>query len=275
MESSDATDPELVDILRNIAREGAELESLVAELNNAFDSMYIPHRSQQYSAINAKYTTVMSKLDKVIRQSQASLSAVEGKPLTSTRQVQNPQKSVVFSPPAPVPIEPKEQPLHIHRPHHMFELFIQREMPVNEMPYPPLCGAIPADPNERISVDAYVAAKMDGDDFILCYVAGYDGDDYLIVDADSDDPRPEKKSKDEMIQLPTSLPSTKTSRAEYPVGSKVLSLWPTSDEDWTSAFYPATVIHVPSKHGKGYGLKFEDDQYDWIDVQENFVIAAP
>jgi SAGA-associated factor 29 len=276
MESSEAPDPELVDVLRNVAREGAELSSLVAELNNAFDSMYVSQRKQQYSAINAKYTTVMSRIDKVIRQSQASLSAIEHKPSTSVNDANSsPSAAKIKQPQQQLYKEPEEQPLRIHRAHHMFEIFISREMPLNEMPYPPLCGSIPADPNERISIDAYVAAKMEGDDYILCYVAGFDGDDYMIVDADSDDPRPAKKSFDELIQLPTSLPSTKTSRAEYPVGSKVLSLWPTSDEDWTSAFYPATVIHVPSKHGRGYGLKFEDDHYDWIDVQENFVIANP
>ena len=271
MESKEALSPELIDVLRNVAREGSELESLVADLNNAFDSLYGPHRGQQYSAVNAKYTNVMGKLEKVIRQCQNALNTVESNSITPQPiPVQNQEEEGPIEPPPP-----KDPPLHIHRPHHMFELFLSRELPLCDMPYPPLCGNIPPDENERIPVDAFVASKLETD-YVLCYVAGYKGDDYLICDADADDPKPIKKSREELIQLPTSLPKVKSPKLEYPVGSNVLSLWPMSEEDWTSAFYPATVIQGPSKRGKQYNLKFENDgTYEWVEIPENFVIPMP
>ena len=111
---------------------------------------------------------------------------------------------------------------------------------------------------------------------MLCYIAGYSGDDYIICDADADDPKPVKKSKHELIQLPTSLPSVKSAKLEYAVGSTVLSLWPIGEDEWTSAFYAATVIQIPSKRGKWYNLKFENDgTYEWVEVPENFVIPMP
>ena len=273
MESKEALDQGLVDLLKNAAREGSELESLVSDLNNAFDTMYGPYRAQQYATINAKYTTVMSKLEKVIRQSQNALSALEGNQISPARSpVQT--EEVSTRTPSPPP-QPKEPPLHIHRPHHMFELFLSREMPLCDMPYPPLCGNLPPDENEKIPLDSFVAVKLDTD-YVLCYVAGYDGDDYIICDADADDPVPIKKDKSLLIQLPTSLPRTKNARLAYPVGTNVLSLWPVSDDDWTSAFYAATVAKVPSKDGTVYELKFENDgTYDKVSVPENFVVAMP
>ena len=273
MEIKEALDQGLIDLLKNAARESSELESLVSDLNSLFDSIYGPYRAQQYTLINAKYTTVMSKLEKVIRQSQNALSALEGNQNSPTRSVDQPEEVSAPVPSSPPP--PKDPPLHIHRPHHMFELFLSREMPLCDSPYPPLCGNMPPNDDERIPLDAFVAVNLDPD-YVLCYVAGYDGDDYFICDADADDPIPIKKEKSMLIQLPTSLPRTKNPKLEYPIGSTVLSLWPVSEDDWTSAFYPAIVTKLPSKDGTMYELKFENDgTYDKVMVPENFVVAMP
>ena len=161
----------------------------------------------------------------------------------------------------------------------MFELFTTREMKLCDMPYPSLCGAIPANPDERIPIDEFVAAKVNDDDeeYILFYVAGYEDDEtYIIVDAHDENPKAVKKHRSELLPLPTTLPKQKSSRVEYPTGSHVLALWPLDNDEWTSAFYPATVVKVPSKTGSCYTLRFEGDtDNDFKDVRENFVIRDP
>lgn len=275
MEGAEDINPEVIEILRGVAKDGSEIEDLVNELNKLLDGVHSPHAQQQYASINAKYSTVLAKLDKIIRQSQLALSKQEGTLDMNTfspipNSISNSSIQTVQQP------EKEEPKLHIHKAHHMFELFCSREMPICDMPYPSLCGSIPANPNEKIPVDEFVASQIHGDEYVLCYVAGYDGDDYLIVDADEADPQPIKKTRSEILPLPTSLPSQKSSRVEYSVGTKVLALYPTNEDEWTSVFYPATVVQVPSKHVNGYGLKFEDDEnYERIDVQENFVIRDP
>ena len=272
MDSNEPLDQELIDVLKNIAREGCELESLVSDLNFEFDNLYGPNKGQQYSSVNAKYSTVVGKLDKVLRQCQNALNTVENKSIAPQpmpiETIESPDSD---APPPP----PKDPPLHIHRPHHMFELFQSRELPVCDSPYPPLCGNIPPDENERIPIDAFVASKLEAD-YVLCYIAGYSGDDYMICDADADDPKPIRKNKHELIQLPTSLPRVKSSKLEYSVGSTVLSLWPMGEDEWTSVFYPAIVSQIPSRRGKWYNLKFENDgTYETVEVPENFVIPMP
>jgi len=256
-------DQEIIESLRAIAKDSSEIEQLVSDLNSSFESTFFSNRNQHYSSVKGKYALIISKIDRIIRQSQQSIIMTKG--CDENKEIPQPI----------IKIEPETPEIRMHRPHEMFELFVTRELPINSFPYPPLCGATPPNLQVSLQIDDFVAAKLEND-YVLCYIAGITGNSYTIVDCDTDKPSPISLPKESVIPLPTSIPDRSNSYVEYVIGTKVLSLYPAGDDEWTSVFYPATVIQPPSKRECGYGLQFaEDNEFDWISVPEQFVIPFP
>ena len=100
-------------------------------------------------------------------------------------------------------------------------------------------------------------------------------DTYALYDADSATSPPFEVEKDKVIPCPTTLPAQKRKNAEFKVGTTVLSVWATKEGQWTSVFYPATVLSPPSVLGKSYKLQFVDDTGDPIVVPEHCVVRSP
>lgn len=273
----------LTEIVKSLSKTLTDLQPLVADINASFDSMYLELRQQNYVALSAKYTAAMSNLDKIIRESQKLLSISENayhlsRPQTPIQQAEI--KTRVFQNSLKVEHKSSEKkndysPYQIYNQHEMFEIFKTRKLPISYIPYPDLCGCLPLGDGKEIPVGSFIASKLDDEDPVLCYVVDEKDGKYLVVDADSQEPTIIEKEKSECFPLPTSLPDRSTTQVEYPVGTKVLALYPMNDDDWTSVFYRATVVQPPSKRSSGYGLKFEDDKFDQVDVPVQFITIDP
>ena len=262
----DITIEELLELVQNTSIDSVDLEPLVLELNLSFESFFVSNKTQYFSTITSKYASLMNKIDKIIRQSQNIISQIEGSNFLVEEKPKMKNEPIIME---------SKTNIQCHPPHEMFELFVSRELPIVEEPYPPLCGSISIDFNDKLGIDSFVAAKLDKD-YVLCYICGYEEEKYYIVDADTDHPVPILMNRDLLIPLPTTLPEKYSSKVEYSIGTKVLSLYSSGDEEWTSVFYPATIIQVPSKREWGYGLKFlEDNEFEWISVPEQFIIPYP
>lgn len=273
---------ELVEVAKGLSKTLTELQPLVADLNVSCDPMYLELRPQNFVSLSAKYTAAIGDLDKIIRESQKALAISERGFYLSRPQTPNQQNEIISKTSQnTLTVERsssnrKKSTLgnQVHKPHEMFEFFKNRKLPISYLPYPGLCGCLPLEEDKEIPVDSFVASKLD-DEPVLCYVIGQKEGKYLVVDADSQEPVIVEKDRSECFPLPTSLPDRSTTQVEYPVGTKVLALYPDNENDWSSVFYPATVVQPPSKRSSGYGLKFEDDKFDQIDVPIQFITIDP
>jgi hypothetical protein len=270
MDESVITDPAILNPLHELARDSYDLEALVADFTSSTHvkagASYSP---DDLLAIAAKYATVMSHLDRTLRQSESLLAAVEA--ITPT----TPAPLPVHVPP-PVPAPPPPPPV-LHRPFvlapRMFDSFIGRQLPIVASPYPPLCGSIPLPPTMTLPLGAFVAARL-SDDWTLCYVAAEDAGGYLVCDADSDSEAPTlfPFRASAVLPLPTSLPDRKGRGCEFDRGARVLALWP-EGRIWTSVFYPATISKAPSETAHSYTLDF-DGWTKPMKIPPGYVIAS-
>ena len=264
--------PEALELLQSVAQDSCELDGLIDDLRTAFDGLYPPpHCAQQFAGLKTKYTTVVSRLDAAIRQCQKGIAMFEGEPAS-------PLMSAMSS--AATSGLPSRSPsvayFHIQTPPTpILDTFLKQQLPKVGLPYPPLCGAIPALDNCILPVSSYVAARVD-EQWTLCYVLGVDEDSYELCDVDPSETVSNFSVKhSDVIPLPTCLPDRRTKFAEYPVNSEVMALWPDGN-GWTSVFYKARVIKPPSETGDGYRLKFLEDSGEKAKgVPPNFVIPLP
>jgi hypothetical protein len=246
-------DAELLAMLRCLGQDSCDIEPLLCDFNAAVDGrLPPPFCSQQLSSVSAKYQSVIARLDSAIRQTQQLISVIEGASSSPSR---------VRTPAAPPPqFVPSAG---------MFDCFLSRELPVVGLPYPPLCGSRPPDPDSRLPLGAFVAVRL-SQFWALCYVIAQDGDGYLVCDAESHPGTGFHADLAVIVPLPTSLPDKKTKATEFAAGARVLALWP-EDGLWTSVFYEATVLKPPSDTGDGYKLKF-DGFGKPITIPQSFVI---
>ncbi|XP_022921056.1 SAGA-associated factor 29 [Onthophagus taurus] len=157
-------------------------------------------------------------------------------------------------------------------------LFVSK---IGEKP-PPLCGAVPADPNYVAKVGDMVAALVkvaDGDgDCILAEVVSYNHttNKYEVDDILEEQNQKERHtlSKRRVIPLPLMRANPETdSSALFPLGTVVMALYPQ-----TTCFYKAIVNKQPATHMDEYVLLFEDPSYaegysDPLCVAQRYVIA--
>jgi SAGA-associated factor 29 len=252
MDDEILTDPEIRSILATLAQESYDLEPLVDDLTASFQNLYpAPHCALQLPRISAKYTQAIARIDSLILQSDRALSLLE-----------SPQSASAPSARGPIPIPSITAQ----------DYFFTRQLPLVGLPYPPLCGNIPADPSRPLDVGAFVAALI-GEDYSLCHIVAVDGNRLLLSDVDPSNPTQFESTADQVLPLPTSLPNRLTETTEFPPQSTVLALWP-EDDSWTTAFYRATVLKPPSENRSCYRLRFELITKP-MDVPPGYVIGYP
>jgi len=153
--------------------------------------------------------------------------------------------------------------------------FVSSPLPLKQSPYAPLCGSLPFPPDRIIPPKSFVCAPHN-DMFILAYVIGFDPEtlSYHVCDVDPEDGISKSltvKAAD-ITPMPTSAPSRRTKSTNFPLRSRVFSLWPDDAGGWTSVFYPATVASIPTTSPGWYRLKFDGEPTVFGDVPEKFVI---
>ena len=98
---------------------------------------------------------------------------------------------------------------------------------------------------------------------------------YRICDAESDSTSSITVDRGSIIPLPTSLPDRNIKAVEFPPKTRVLSLFPESNDSWTSVFYEADVVKPPSETGSYYKLKFLDDSGKSRDIPPKHIVELP
>lgn len=138
-------------------------------------------------------------------------------------------------------------------------LFIGKE---EEKP-PPLCGAIPAEPNYVAKVGDMVAALARGPDddenWILAEVLHYSHGSakYEVDDIDEEQKERHTLSRRRVVPLPLQRANPLTDPgALFPKGTLVMALYPQ-----TTCFYRALVHEPPGGPQDDYLVLFEDSSY--------------
>ncbi|KFM76307.1 SAGA-associated factor 29-like protein, partial [Stegodyphus mimosarum] len=127
---------------------------------------------------------------------------------------------------------------------------------------PPLCGAIPAEPNYIAKVGDVVAALVtvsENEDWILAEVTGYNQitNQYKIDDIDEEMRTEYIIGYNKVIPLPVTRANPETNpNALFPKGALVLALYPQ-----TTCFYKAIIHKPPRKAHDPYQVLFEDSSY--------------
>jgi len=130
---------------------------------------------------------------------------------------------------------------------------------------PPLCGSIPLSIDARLVAGDLVSAmvsktKAEAQQWILCRIERYSGQKhkYTVVDVAPEEgsvPASYELSRKLLIPLPKTVPEKWTEKTQFPLGAKVMALFP-----GTTSFYHATVTGVPSDSTEEvYKVQFEDD----------------
>ncbi|KAH0789045.1 SAGA-associated factor 29 [Histomonas meleagridis] len=157
--------------------------------------------------------------------------------------------------------------------------FINNRQPLASAPYPPLCGALPLQPDQLLSKGSFVCVLNSNNDYILGIIQSFNPEtfQYLVYDADPEDNVIVEiySLASKVIPLPTSSPARRSKATMYPIGARVLSLWHDEIVGWTSVFYTATVITQPTSSPGWYYLQFDGDPPVFADVPEKFVVQAP
>ena len=248
------------DLIKSIASDSFELDSSVEQLDLILKKyLSLPIDDLQFHSIGVKVEDVLHRIDHEISQTNKANSMISKN-----------DSNIVAKPLNPALLLPSK-----HR--KMFDYFLNKELEIASMPYPPLCGAIPHDENKMLPIGSFVAATSPGgvEEYILCYVQGYSDSKYIIADVmEADQSVNFQIDRSKVIPMPTSLPDRKTKATEYPPGTKVLSLWPV-ESTWTSVFYVASVVKSPSETGRAYKLKFDGDNEKPTFVPEKYVILRP
>ncbi|UYV65962.1 CCDC101 [Cordylochernes scorpioides] len=135
-------------------------------------------------------------------------------------------------------------------------------IPRKKEPPPPLCGAIPAEPNYVLKVGSMVAALVRGPDdenWILAEVMGYNPstNKYEVDDIDEEQKERHLVSRRRMVPLPLMRANPESNpEALFPPDTLVMALYPQ-----TTCFYRALVHEPPHKARDDYQVLFEDPSY--------------
>lgn len=128
---------------------------------------------------------------------------------------------------------------------------------------PPLCGAIPAEPNYIGKVGDMVAALVKvadgGDNWILAEIVSYNHNTnkYEIDDIDEEQKERHTLSRRRVVPLPLMRANPETDPgALFEKGTFVYALYPQ-----TTCFYPAVIQEPPKTAQDDYQVLFEDSSY--------------
>ena len=167
-----------------------------------------------------------------------------------------------------------------------YRVFLCENRPLIPSPYAPLCGALPLPDDSIITNGSFVCAVnkavKEGEEgrYFLAYVFGFDPDNvtYHVCDADPvlEELADIELNFDELVPMPTSIPARRTKSTSYALREHVLSLWyEDGTVSWTTVFYPAVVISLPTTSPGFYGLRFEGDPCYEGTIPEQFVVRPP
>jgi hypothetical protein len=161
--------------------------------------------------------------------------------------------------------------------------FFDEKQPIIPAPYAFLCGAIPFPDDQIIPNGSFVCARnpetSESDDaqYILAYVIGFDPEKFTYHVCDAD---PEltiladiEVPANLVVPMPISVPARRTKSSSHAVRTTVLALWQEDGGTWTTVFYRATVVSLPTTSPGCYGLRFEGD-YTAM-TPERYVVRSP
>lgn len=158
----------------------------------------------------------------------------------------------------------------------MMQDFFKSPIKTRPAPIPPSCGCY-AYKNKTPNPGNFVCAQYNGT-FILMIVLHFEDSIVTVFDPTDTDGgiKPIKLGNDDWTPLPLFIPEKPLRRWEFTKGTTVLSLW-LNGEEWTTAFYKATVKLGPFDRidceDRGYQLDFGDNNI--INVPEKFVVYYP
>ena len=130
--------PEQLNHIKNIADSSCDLDSEISQINLVLEQ-YLSHpiNDLQFSSINSKIRDIMRKIDQEIHQTKQAISMIQNDSNTMPMTVNS--------------------ALMISKKHRkMFEDYVNRDLEVVSMPYPPLCGSIPPIPNQPLPIGSFV-----------------------------------------------------------------------------------------------------------------------
>lgn len=144
---------------------------------------------------------------------------------------------------------------------------------------PPLCGAIPAEPNYVAKPGDMVAALVKGTDeeenWILAEVVTFlPSQKYEVDDIDEEQKDRHVLSRRKIVPLPLMRANPETEpHALFPKGTVVMSLYPQ-----TTCFYKAVINNLPTTATEDYEVLFEDSHYPEgysppLNVAQRYVIS--
>lgn len=173
---------------------------------------------------------------------------------------------------------PQDDTDHIPSPeeiHNLLVAFFKGKIKTKSAPIPNYCGCY-AFRRKGANAGQFICAHHN-QNFTLMIVTRYVDDKCYAYDP-YDPVSVACLSPQDWTPLPYILPEKPLSRWEHSKGKEVLALW--KEEEWTSVFYPATVLLQPSDRAaggdddvRGYLLHFGDNQ-DQV-VPEQFVAEFP
>ena len=162
----------------------------------------------------------------------------------------------------------------------MFIEWTTKPLPTQAPPFSPLCGAMEF-PKDKILPPNSYACVHTGEEYELAYVIGFDPENVCYHCCDADPEGNEVKEMvipmNDLIPMPTSIPTKHLKGTYHPVKTRVLAMWPMQGEgsQWTSVFYSASVAQVPTTSPGTYKLKFDGQPPMFENVPEQMVVKHP
>ncbi|XP_013782250.1 SAGA-associated factor 29-like [Limulus polyphemus] len=154
-------------------------------------------------------------------------------------------------------------------------------IPKDDEKPPPLCGAVPAEPNYVAKAGDMVASLVKGPDgdenWILAEVITYNHNTnkYEIDDIDEEQKERHVLSRRRVVPLPLMRANPETNPdALFPKGALVMALYPQ-----TTCFYRAVIHEIPEAVKEDYQVLFEDSSYTEgysppLSVAQRYVISC-
>jgi hypothetical protein len=156
------------------------------------------------------------------------------------------------------------------------EQFFSTPLPLVDPPYRPLCGRLQMEPECVPPPGSFVCITIH--DRHAHNILG------IFCDSDSSggvqvyDAAPKRGApkvydvpRQALRVLPQCLPAITGTEAEYTLGERVMALFKDADQ-WTTVFYPASIVATPKAPGQGYQLLFDGEGQRHYIVPEKYIV---
>lgn len=152
--------------------------------------------------------------------------------------------------------------------------YFTKEIRYENKPYSKTCGNN-FRPNIDFEMGSFACFNRKKNDYILVMIAyPIEKNTWIVYDAEPSSNISKYRAKPNMLfPMTTSLPLELRTDLEVKEGDHVLSLWrEDEDSEWTTQFYGGEIIEVPEERGKGYKIRYDEDQSELV-VPERFIIS--